>query len=274
MFTLLLRNYPFMLRLPLLSLVMVALLFSGMQCASSGLNVFTVEQDLELGRQTAAEIRKQPNEFPILSESRNPQAYDYLQGLVDDIVRQGNVAHRDIFPYEVTIIDNDEVLNAFATPGGFLYVYTGLIKYLDSEDQLAGVMAHEIAHSALRHSTQQATRQYGIATLLSLVTGQSDPGLLSQIAVGLLSLKFSRSHEQEADSYSVIYLCPTSYNAAGAAGFFEKMQAQGSGAPPEFLSSHPSPANRVENIKQQARERNCTGRTTNQSRYEQFKRSL
>ena len=263
-----------MLRNPLLIVFLASLTFLGMDCASSGLNVFSLEQDLELGKRTAAEIRSKPNDFPILSKSRHPQAYDYVQGLVNDIVRKGNVAHADIFPYEVTLIDDDDVLNAFATPGGFLYIYTGLIKYLDGEDQLAGVLAHEIAHSARRHSTQQATRQYGISTLLSLVTGNSDPGLLSQVATGLLSLKFSRGHENEADSYSVAYLCPTQYNAAGAAGFFEKMQSAGGGSPPEFLSTHPSPANRVADIRQQAQQKNCSGRSTNQSRYDQIKRSL
>ena len=74
------------------------------------------------------------------------------------------------------LIDDDKTLNAFCTPGGFIYVYTGLIKFLDSEDQLAGVMGHEIAHAALRHSTRQMTKVYGVQTLLQVATGRADPG--------------------------------------------------------------------------------------------------
>lgn len=239
-------------------------------CASGSINLFSIEQDLELGRQTAQEIRRNPSEFPILSRDRNPQAYAYLQGLTDEIVRQGKVPYANTFPYEVTIIDKD-VRNAFATAGGFLYVYTGLIKFLDTEDQLAGVMGHEIAHAAERHVTAQATKQYGIATLLSVISGDN-PGTMQQIAASLLSLRFSRGAESEADDRSVDYLCNTEYAANGAAGFFEK--SQGAGAPPEFLSTHPNPANRVQNINARAQERNCSTRTTGQEAFRRFQQSL
>jgi predicted Zn-dependent protease len=133
-----------------------------------------------------------------------------------------------------------------------------LINFLDSEDQLAGVLGHEIAHSALRHSTQQMTKAYGISALVSIVTGNSDPGLIEQIALSLINLKFSRSAETEADMHSVEYLCPTEYRADGAAGFFIKTQDQPT--PPEFLSTHPNPANRVQKIQQRASELDCRGR--------------
>ena len=98
------------------------------------------------------------------------------------------------------------------------------------------------------------------------------PGLLEQIALSLLSLKFSRSNEQEADMYSVTYLCPTEYKADGAAAFFIKMEGQPS--PPEFLSTHPSPANRVRDIENRAQELNCRGKSENESAYSRIKRSL
>ena len=182
------------------------------------------------------------------------------------------MAYRDEFAWEVKIIKDDETLNAFCTPGGHIYVYTGLIKFLDSEDQLLGVMGHEIAHAAMRHSTRQLTKIYGIQILASIVTGKSDPGLVEQIALGLASLKFSRSHETEADSYSVEYLCGTTYNAAGAAGFFKKLEGQSQ--PPEFLSTHPNPGNRVENMEKQKQEKGCKGNLTNESKYAQIKALL
>ena len=246
--------------------------FIGIGCGSSKLNLFSVDQDIELGRQVSQEIESNPQEFPILPEQSNEEAYRYIRNLTNRLLSTGEVAYRNEFAWQVKIIQDDETLNAFCTPGGYIYVYTGLIKFLDSEDQLAGVMGHEIAHAALRHSTQTMTQVYGLQILLSVVTGRSDPGTMEQIALGLASLKFSRGHETEADEHSVIYLCETNYNASGAAGFFEKME--GSSRPPEFLSTHPDPGNRVANIKGKAQELGCRGTSTNSSEYSRIKQLL
>ncbi len=240
-------------------------------CSKDGdFNVFSVQQDLELGQQTDAEIRSQPDEYPIIERADNPAAYDYLQGMVDDIVREGQVPYADVFPYQVTLIDRD-VENAFATPGGFLYVYTGLIETLTSGDQLAGVLGHEIAHAAERHSTDQLTQQFGFSTLVSLLTG-GDPGLLSEVAGSLLSLRFGRADESEADARSVDYLCNTRYAANGAAGFFEMIQD--SPQPPAFLSSHPNPGDRVAEINARAEEKNCSTETDDRVAFRDFRDSL
>ena len=262
----------------ILSFVLVGtltlLLLFTVGCSSSGgLNLFSVEQDIELGRQVSQEINNNPSEYPILPEQGNEEVYRYIRNITSKIFNSGKVAYRNEFAWEVKIIDDPETLNAFATPGGYIYVYTGLIKFLDSEDELAGVMGHEIAHSAQRHSTQQMTKAYGLQVLLGVVTGKSSPGMIEQIALGLASLNFSRDHETEADEYSVIYLCGTNYNAAGAAGFFRKMEGEG-GRPPEFLSTHPNPGNRVEAIDQKADELGCRGSATNRGKYARIKQLL
>jgi predicted Zn-dependent protease len=239
----------------------------------SGINLFSPDQDLELGRQVNQEILNDPKQFPILPQAQNPEVYAFVRGITQKLLSTGKVQYSDQFAWEVRIIKQDSTLNAFCTPGGFIYVYTGLIKFLDSEDQLAGVMGHEIAHAALRHSTRQMTQVYGLAALTSLITGRSDPGLLEKIVQGLISLKFSRNHETEADLYSVVYLCATDYNASGAAGFFKKMQGAG-GNPPEFLSTHPDPGNRVETIEAKAKELGCTGIQTNDAAYQRIKNLL
>ena len=247
--------------------LLLPLLF--LACSKDGdINVFSVEQDLELGQQTDAEIRSNPTEFPIMDPAAYPEAYAYLQGMVDEIIAGGDVPYADVFPYKVTLINSD-VENAFATPGGFVYVYTGLIEALDTGDELAGVLAHEIAHAARRHSTDQLTEQYGFATLVALVTGGNDPGLLAQVAGTLLSLRFSRGDEAEADASSVDYLCGTRYAANGAAGFFQKIQ--GAQTPPEFLSSHPSPENRVADINARAEAENCATATADTDAFQAFK---
>lgn len=258
------------------SMVLFALpgcdVFQKIGSEAQNLNLFPVEQDIALGQQVSQQIASDPEQFPILPENEYPEAYRYLRNLTQKILDAGHVPYRDEFAWEVHIIHDDSTLNAFATPGGYIYVYTGLIKFLDSEDQLAGVMGHEIAHAAQRHSTQQLTKIYGLEILRQLVTGNSQPGLLEQIAFSLAALKFSRNHETQADEYSVIYLCPTEYNAAGAAGFFKKMEGRPS--PPEFLSTHPNPGNRVAHIEAKARELGCQGTATNASAYARFKRML
>lgn len=242
-------------------------------CGGKQLNLFSVEQDKELGLQVSREINSNPNEYPILSENGNEEVYRYIRNITNKLLQTGQVAHAQDFAWEVKIIDDDETLNAFATPGGYIYVYTGLIKFLDSEDELAGVMGHEIAHAAQRHSTQQMTKAYGLQIMLGVVSGNTSPGTMEQIALGLASLSFSRNHETEADEYSVRYLCGTGYNAGGAAGFFRKM-ASSSGRPPQFLSTHPDPGNRVEAIENRAQEMGCRGRQNNRGEYTRIKNLL
>ncbi len=240
-----------------------------------GINLFSPEQDIELGKQTVQEIADHPNDYPVLSESGNAQIYQYIRGITTKLLNTGKVNYQKEFAWNVKIINDNKTLNAFCTPGGYIYVYTGLIKYLDSEDQLAGVMGHEMAHAALRHSTSQMSKTYGIAALASIVTGSSNPGLLEQIALSLIQLKFSRGDEKAADEHSVIYLCETNYNAAGAAGFFIKLEQSGEGGnPPEFLSTHPNPGNRVADIQKMAKDMGCKGSTTNASEYSRMKNML
>lgn len=237
------------------------------------INLFSIQDDIALGKQVSQQIESDPKQFPVLPEKGNEEAYKYIRGLTTQLLRSGKVAHANEFDWAVKIIKDDKTLNAFAVPGGHLYVYTGLIKFLDTEDQLAGVMGHEIAHAAQRHSTQQMTKVYGLDALRQIITGNKDPGVLEQIALGLVSLKFSRKHEAEADEYSVVYLCNSSLNAAGAAGFFEKIKGKG-GTPPEFLSTHPDPGNRIKDIKAKAQSLGCRGNKTNKTEYDKIKKLL
>lgn len=259
----------------LLSFAIVATTITSWNCGvgKGGFNLFSIDDDKALGKQVSEQIASDPKTYPLLPERGNEEVYKYIRGLTQQILRSGKVAHANDFDWQVQIIKDDKTLNAFAVPGGHLYVYTGIIKYLDTEDQLAGVMGHEIAHAAQRHSTQQMTKLYGLDALRQIATGQKDPGVLAQLALGLATLKFSRSHEAEADEYSVIYLCNSSLNAAGAAGFFEKIKGQG-GNPPEFLSTHPDPGNRIKDIKAEAVKLGCKGNQTNKSGYDRIKKML
>lgn len=261
----------------LFTLLMIALGFQGcftsQNPSDNTFNIFSIEDDKKLGEQLDQEINSKPEEFPILPENQYQAAYTHLRRIRDNILNSGKVFYKDEFKWQVKIIHNDTILNAFAAPGGYIYVYTGIIKYLDSEHELAGVMAHEIAHADRRHSTDQLTKIYGIAILLQLTLG-NNPNLLAEIAATLVSLKFSRDNESEADEYSVIYMCPTDYYADGAAAFFEKIQQSGGGRIPEFISTHPDPGNRVSAITNKKNELGCNGNQSFDSRYMAFKNSL
>lgn len=241
-----------------------------------GINLFTIEDDKQLGLQVKAEIASKPGEFPILDPVAYASAYNYINGIRNEILNSGNVTYKNEFLWEVYIIKQDDVQNAFCTPGGYIYVYTGLIKYLDSKSALAGVMGHEIAHADKRHSTEQMTKIYGIQTLLDIALG-NDQGLLSQVASQLVALKFSRDDEREADMASVAYLCPTKFEADGAADFFRKIVEGGAATPPQFLSTHPNPDNRVENIEAEADQKGCSATIAEAEEfgsYQEFKASL
>ncbi|PCJ66560.1 MAG: peptidase M48 [Bacteroidetes bacterium] len=259
----------------LLTLFTICIALAGCKdkAGGGGINFFSLEDDKTFGAQVAAEIDADQETYPTLDSATYPEAYAYLYAIRDSILNSGNVVHKDDFDWRLRIIHDDSTLNAFCTPGGYIYVYTGIIKFLDSEDQFAGVMGHEIAHADERHSTAALTQQYGIDVLLGVLLGE-DKGTLAQIAQGLVGLKYSRGNESESDLRSVEYLYPTAYDARGAAKFFEKIAESGGGSGPQFLSTHPNPENRIEAINAHWESLGGKVGETFKSRYEAFQNSL
>jgi predicted Zn-dependent protease len=231
----------------------------------AGFNLFTVQQDKDLGAQVNQEILSNPTEYPILDPIQHKEVYDYINGIKATLINTGEVRYAKEFDWEIRIID-DATLNAFCTPGGYIYFYTGILKFLESEDELAGVLGHEIAHADLRHSTGQMTKMFGVQVLISIIAGNRE--MLAQVTQGLIGLRFSRTHESEADYNSVKYLCKTPYNASGGAGFFQKIMNLGGQQPPEFLSTHPSPDNRIEAFHNHKNTLGCTGNDDFKTRYQ------
>jgi beta-barrel assembly-enhancing protease len=247
-------------------------------CDKNGdLLIFSIENDKALGEQVALEIAKDPS-FIILDPEDYSVSYGYLEGMMNDILSSQEISYKEEFDWKINIID-DETRNAFATPGGQIYVYTGLIFFLDNEDQLAGVIGHEIAHADQRHGSKQLQRQYGISILLSIISGGETTALqeiIGSIAGTGALLAFSREAEAEADDFSVEYLAGTDYACNGAAAFFQKILNIQPDKQPEFLSTHPSPDNRVADINAKADELGCdisvdSGSAT---RYQSFRNSL
>ncbi|GGK80229.1 M48 family metallopeptidase [Rufibacter glacialis] len=245
---------------------------------------FSIEEDLKLGQQVAKQVDSTYEATGKLlnrnsSDPKIRAAYQHLDQIVERLLATDQVSYREEFPWDVKIIKDAENLNAFATPGGHIYVFTGLINKLETEDELAGVLGHEIAHADQRHSIKQLQKQYGISFITKLLLGDN-AGELERVATSvaghLTGLKFSRDYEREADEYSVLYLGATNYYACdGAAGFFQKMQnLQNSGNPPEFISTHPAPGNRIQQIQAEAKQRGCNTQPAANTRFQEFKRNL
>jgi predicted Zn-dependent protease len=239
--------------------------------------LFSVEDDKKLGKQVSEQIASDPS-YKILSRSQYAQAYQYLDQVVDEILNSGEVVYKDDFVWEVYLLEDDSTLNAFATPGGYIYVYTGLIKYLDNVDALAGVLGHEIAHADLRHSSRTMQKQYGVSVLLGILLGNNENQLIEiagQMAGQVAGLSFSREYETESDLRSVEYLAQTPYACDGAKIFFQKLENAGQGGTtPQFFSTHPSPVNRIQNIEDKASEENCDTQLLANSGYTAFKAML
>ena len=242
------------------------------ESGGSAVNLFTIDDDISFGKKTVTQIESNPTEYPILNRDQYSVAYEHIERITASILNSGKLAYRNQFEWKVKLI-NKNVLNAFCTPGGYIYVYTGLIKYLDDEASLAGVMGHEIAHADNRHATNQMTKQYGTQTLLSILTG-NDKNQMADLVTSLILLKYSREDETDADKFSVVFLNATDYDPQGAKYFFEKISASSQNIVPEFLSTHPSPDNRIQQITNKWIELGSKVGQKYDIRYQEFKNAL
>ncbi len=218
-----------------------------------GFNLFSPEQDQEIGRQSAEAAERQ---LPIL-EDQSIEAY------IDRIgARLATAAPGAEYRYQFKVVNASDI-NAFALPGGYLYVNRGLIEAAQNEGQLAGVMAHEMAHVALRHGTSQASKAYVAQTGLGLLgglIGKDDPSAEQRIAalggfgLNTLFLKFSRTAEEQADITGAQMMAEAGFDPADMVDFFEILaseQTRNPGKVAQFFSSHPAPANRAARINEE-----------------------
>lgn len=218
-------------------------------------NKYKVEDDVKLGNEYAQKVER---EFPLIEE-RSSSAYIEEVGnrLVDAIPRE---FRQPAFDYRFRIVNASDI-NAFALPGGPMYVNRGMIEAAGNEGEMAGVMAHEISHVALRHGTAQATKQsnplnqiLGIGAILggAILGGQAGAQLGAIFAAGYF-LRYSRDYERQADILGARILADAGYDPRDLANMFRTISEQGgSGRAPEWLSSHPNPDKRYEAINREA----------------------
>ncbi|MGC1595924.1 MAG: M48 family metallopeptidase [Candidatus Acidiferrales bacterium] len=210
-----------------------------------GLNFYSLEHEIALGKQLSAEVERQAKFI------NDPVVVEYVNRVGQNLVRNSDAQ----VPFTIKVIDSD-VVNAFALPGGFFYVNSGLILHADEESELAGVMAHEIAHVCARHGTKQATK--GEITQLAMI-----PAMIfipytwagyaiyqgMQFAIPMAFLQFTRTDEKEADYLGLQYMYKAGYDPNAFVSFFEKVAADEKKQPgtiPKIFSTHPPTPDRIE----------------------------
>jgi len=213
-----------------------------------GWNMFTPQQDVELGKRVAVDAQRQ------LALCNAPRVDAYLTQLGMKLAAK--LPTRGVqYPFEFHCV-NDKAINAFALPGGYVFVNRGAIEAADNEAQLAAVMAHELSHVALRHGTNQATKAEAAQGILGIAGGLFGDtvggALMTQLgafAAGGVLLRYSRTAESQADIMGTQVLYDSGYDPRAMAQFFEKLGAETKGKlPAEFFSDHPNPEHRVERV--------------------------
>ncbi len=237
-------------------LTMLPLLATAQTRVSLPKNKYKVQDDVKLGRDASAQVEQQ---FPILNDA---QAQRYVESVGERLVAAIPAQfQQSAFRYSFKVV-NARDINAFALPGGPMYVNRGMIEAAKNEGEMAGVMAHEISHVALRHATAQATetQKYQIGSVLGQIAGAVIGGGLgqvigagSQLGFGIGALKYSRSYETQADILGAQIMADAGYDPRDLANMFRTIAQQSEGGRgPQWMSSHPDPGNRYEKINQES----------------------
>jgi len=210
-------------------------------------NLISTEKEIQLGGQLSAEVEKQETVLD------NVEMQAYVGEIGAGLAR---FATRQDIEYTFTVIDAPDKVNAFALPGGYMYIYTGLMKICDNEAELAGVMAHEIGHVSGYHHGESISRQYGYNLVMSIILGE-DAGALAQLGAQIMgtagAMFYSRENEREADSIGIDLLVRAGYNPGAMVGFMGKLLAEdrkrGGGRGLPIFASHPPTEERIERLR-------------------------
>lgn len=237
------------------AVVLAAQLAAAQTVVTPPKNKYAPKDDVQLGREAAAQVEQQ---LPILHDDN---VTSYVQGIGERLVRAipANLQHAE-FQYSFKVVNVREI-NAFALPGGPMYVNRGMMDAAKTEGEIAGVMAHELSHVALRHGTAQQTAAtpYAIGTIagqiLGAIVGGKGGNVISQgtqFGVGALFLRFPREYEKQADLMGAQIMARAGYDPREMANMFKTIEAQGGAGGPQWLSDHPNPGNRYDYINREA----------------------
>ncbi len=244
----------------LLPLALCAVLLTRCSCdffGTTGALFISENDESKLGAEFDTQLRTKDtaNAYPVYVANTPDKVVfrDYVTNLAKEILAKIPASGKPEYGFTFTIIDKD-VENAFAVPGGYVYIYTGIIKKMRNESELAGVLGHEIAHVTQHHYRDAMAKDAALSLLLQALLG-NDAGQLTQLVAqnfaGLAQLKVSRDNESEADFYGTKYIGAVQRNPLGIATLFSRFAA---GGPPSWLSTHPAPENRVEDVNAEVNE--------------------
>ncbi len=217
------------------------------------------EQENQIGLQVKQELEQKEH----VKYAQDPEVVSFVKGITDKILPLAE-KDRPGVKWDVKVIDDPKTVNAFATPGGHLYVYSGLLLAADNPSEIAGVLAHESGHVVGRHSARQMVDAFGLQAVAALALGKN-PGLASQVAAGVtgqgLMLANSRGDETEADEYGAKYASGAGYDPRGLITFFQKLQKQEGKTPQamKFLSDHPATPDRISHLERYIVEHHLAG---------------
>ncbi len=217
------------------------------------------EQENQIGLQVKQELEQKEH----VKYVEDPQVVSFVKGITDRILPLAE-KDRPGVKWDVKVIDDPKTVNAFATPGGHLYVYSGLLLAADNPSEIAGVLSHESGHVVGRHSARQMVDAFGLQAVTALALGKN-PGLASQVAAGVtgkgLMLANSRGDETEADEYGAKYASAAGYDPRGLITFFQKLQKQEGKTSQalKFLSDHPATPDRISHLEQYISQHHLSG---------------
>jgi beta-barrel assembly-enhancing protease len=208
----------------------------------------TPEQEINLGYKSAPEMAAQMG-----GVSRNAQAVALVQRVGETLVKQ-SVAAKSPYKFSFHVLADPKTVNAFALPGGPIFITEGLLRQLKTEAELAGVLGHEIAHVIARHSSERLAKQQLTQGLIgALVVGSGDftTAQIGQMVGGMINMKYGREDEIESDTLGIRIMGEAGYDPRGMVRVMEVLaKASGGSRQPEFMSTHPAPENRSERIKE------------------------
>jgi predicted Zn-dependent protease len=238
-----------------LRITLIVATFLTLTCATTGPGgkksfiIIPSGQEVSIGQGMAEELAQTEKTLP------DTVWQNYLNEVGQSIVK---ICDRRDIEYHFTVIESDQI-NAFALPGGFIYFYTGLLREMDNEAEMAMVLSHEISHVVARHGVKRLQAAMGVSAAYELVFGGEDAGKALNLAINLgmmlIFSEYSRENEREADYFGMHYLVKAGYDPYKGLGMFDKLAALGGGGEPNVFeklsSSHPSTQERIQNTRQQ-----------------------
>ena len=234
---------------------------------------YTSADQNKIGYEIQNYIENTPSLFPMMDRAANAKEYNYVMTILNTLVNTTSINTRDTFAWEVNVIQDDEIRSAFAAPGGKIFIYTGLLKFISGENELLGILAHEIYYSDSGLAMKYLQSKYSKTELIlgDILLGKDVDGM-DQLCLFLKDLAYTEDEVIEADNFAMNVICPFQYNALGIKTIID--EANQSSSAVMWLDVRPSAANRIDNIVEKAELCGDEEDPTFSERYEAFKDQL